>query len=246
MNRKPFTPQPGTGYRNQGGGIFDCIAATDESDVFIMRNRASGWTFNAHGVGIYDDDSIDWNYSTDGHFESVSGQQDKEKLSVKMIEFLQEQVPAALCTIDRFGGADDFIGCGHCFDGAEANGEEMNCDDCVVNKIFQEYARVQKEQEEREQQTPESEIFKSAVHWWGKEAQTDMMIEEMAELTKAILNERRGRDHNIAEEMADVRIMLAQMEIIFQNAGEVEQKFREKVTRLDRRLQERRGGAAHE
>lgn len=75
----------------------------------------------------------------------------------------------------------------------------------------------------------------------GKEAQTDMMIEEMAELTKAILNERRGRDHNIAEEMADVRIMLAQMEIIFQNAGEVEQKFREKVARLDRRLQERRG-----
>lgn len=175
-----------------------------------------------------------------------SGQQDKEKLSVKMIEFLQEQVPAALCTIDRFGGADDFIGCGHCFDGAEANGEEMNCDDCVVNKIFQEYARVQKEQGERERQTPENEIFKSAVHWWGKEAQTDMMIEEMAELTKAILNERRGRDHNIAEEMADVKIMLAQMEIIFQNAGEVEQKFREKVARLDRRLQERRGGAAHE
>ena len=245
MNRKPFTPQPGTGYRNQGGGIFDCIAATDESDVFIMRNRASGWTLNAHGVGIYDDDSIDWNYSTDGHFESVSGQQDKEKLSVKMIEFLQEQVPAALCTIDRFGGADDFIGCGHCFDGAEANGEEMNCEDCVVNKIFQEYARVQKEQRE-EQQTPESEIFKTAVYWWGKEAQTDMMIEEMAELTKAILNERRGRDHNIAEEMADVKIMLAQMEIIFQNAGEVEQRFREKVARLDQRLQERRGGAAHE
>ena len=245
MNRKPFTPQPGTGYRNQGGGIFDCIAATDESDVFIMRNRASGWTLNAHGVGIYDDDSIDWKYSTDGHFESVSGQQDKEKLSVKMIEFLQEQVPAALCTIDRFGGADDFIGCGHCFDGAEANGEEMNCEDCVVNKIFQEYARVQKEQRE-EQQTPESEIFKPAVYWWGKEAQTDMMIEEMAELTKAILNERRGRDHNIAEEMADVKIMLAQMEIIFQNAGEVEQRFREKVARLDQRLQERRGGAAHE
>ena len=73
-----------------------------------------------------------------------------------------------------------------------------------------------------------------------------MMIEEMAELTKEILNERRGRDHNIAEEMADVKIMLAQMEIIFQNVREVERKFREKVARLDRRLQERRGGAAHE
>lgn len=46
--------------------------------------------------------------------------------------------------------------------------------------------------QESGQQTPENDIFKSAVHWWGKEAQTDMMIEEMAELTKAILNERRG------------------------------------------------------
>lgn len=93
------------------------------------------------------------------------------------------------------------------------------------------------------QQTPQ-DVFRNAVQTWGKEAQTDMMIEEMAELTKAILNERRGRDHNIAEEMADVRIMLAQMEIIFQNAGEVEQRFREKIARLDRRLRERRGGAA--
>lgn len=98
------------------------------------------------------------------------------------------------------------------------------------------------------QQTPTcpQDVFRNAVQTWGKEAQTDMMIEEMAELTKAILNERRGRDHNIAEEMADVRIMLAQMEIIFKNAGEVEQRFREKIARLDQRLQERRGGAAHE
>lgn len=97
-------------------------------------------------------------------------------------------------------------------------------------------------------QTPPcpQDVFRNAVQTWGKEAQTDMMIEEMAELTKELLNERRGRDHNIAEEMADVRIMLAQMEIIFQNAGEVEQRFREKIARLDQRLQERRGGAAHE
>ena len=97
-------------------------------------------------------------------------------------------------------------------------------------------------------QTPPcpQDVFRNAVQTWGKEAQTDMMIEEMAELTKELLNERRGRDHNIAEEMADVKIMLAQMEIIFQNAGEVEQRFREKIARLDQRLQERRGGAAHE
>lgn len=63
-----------------------------------------------------------------------------------------------------------------------------------------------------------------------------MMIEESAELTKALLNERRGRDNNIAEEMADVWIMLEQMAVVFQNAGEVERIFREKVTRLDQRL----------
>ena len=90
------------------------------------------------------------------------------------------------------------------------------------------------------------ERIQEIVLRYGYDAQSRQCIEEMAELTKAILNERRGRDHNIAEEMADVKIMLAQMEIIFQNAGEVEQKFREKVARLDQRLQERRGGAAHE
>lgn len=97
-------------------------------------------------------------------------------------------------------------------------------------------------------QTPPcpQDVFRNAVQTWGKEAQTDMMIEEMAELTKALLNERRGRDNNIAEEMADVQIMLAQMEIIFQNAGEVEQKFREKVTRLDQRLNNRKGASADE
>lgn len=41
------------------------------------------------------------------------------------------------------------------------------------------------------QQTPQ-DVFRNAVQTWGKEAQTDMMIEEMAELTKAILSERRG------------------------------------------------------
>lgn len=135
MNRKPFTPQTGTSYRNQGGGNFVCIAATEQNDVFIMRNQA------------------------------------------------------------------------------------LPCP---------------------------QDVFRNTVQTWGKEAQTDMMIEEMAELTKEILNERRGRDHNIAEEMADVQIMLAQMEIIFQNAEDVGRIFWEKIARLDQRLKERKAGTVHE
>lgn len=89
MNRKPFTPQPGTSYRNQGGGVFECIGTPDQAGRVIMRNQASGWTFYAHGVGIYDDDSIDWNYSTGGHFENVSGQQettDPEELFAEAVQ----------------------------------------------------------------------------------------------------------------------------------------------------------------
>ena len=33
-----------------------------------MVNVRSGWSFLAHGVGIYPDGRIDWDYSTDGRF----------------------------------------------------------------------------------------------------------------------------------------------------------------------------------
>lgn len=57
-----------------------------------------------------------------------------------MVEFLGEMVPAELCTIDREGGADDFDGCGCCFN--DPNGAEDGCKNCVVNRLFHEYARL--------------------------------------------------------------------------------------------------------
>lgn len=79
--------------------------------------------------------------------------------------------------------------------------------------------------------------LKTAVETYGKEAQTDMMIEEMSELTKALLKHRRNPSaetlENIKEEMADVQIMLDQMRMIYgDNSG-----YRaEKLLRLARRL----------
>lgn len=56
-----------------------------------------------------------------------------------MVDYCGEMVPAELCTIDREGGADDFSGCGACFnDPCQATA----CVGCVVNRIFQEYARL--------------------------------------------------------------------------------------------------------
>lgn len=59
---------------------------------------------------------------------------------------------------------------------------------------------------------------------YGIEPQTDMLIEEMAELTKALLKHRRAKAagkatgkllSEMADEMADVRIMLEQIEYLY-------------------------------
>lgn len=70
-SRRSFTPQPGTRYRNKGGGVFECVGRKDQAGRIAMRNCSTGWTFFACGIGIYDDDSIDWDYSTEGHFEQI-------------------------------------------------------------------------------------------------------------------------------------------------------------------------------
>ena len=79
-------------------------------------------------------------------------------------------------------------------------------------------------------------VLEKAVETWGETAQTDVMIEEMAELTKVIVNHRRGRESNISEEMADVYIMLKQLEIIFENEGKIKTFIETKINRLEERL----------
>lgn len=53
-----------------------------------------------------------------------------------------------------------------------------------------------------------------ALSKFGENAQKEMLIEEMAELTQAILKDRRGRESNIAEEIADVQIVLDQIKLL--------------------------------
>lgn len=90
------------------------------------------------------------------------------------------------------------------------------------------------------------EILKEAMWRWGEAAQTDMCIEEMSELTKALLKVRRlhaselgGAEHakrvaDVREEIADVRIMLAQMCILYGDPAAEEES---KLKRLEGRLQ---------
>lgn len=62
----PFCPEEGQIYRNAGGGEFLCIKSDYTDGRFI--NIKSGWEFDAHGCRQYFDNSIEWDYSTSGHF----------------------------------------------------------------------------------------------------------------------------------------------------------------------------------
>lgn len=82
--------------------------------------------------------------------------------------------------------------------------------------------------------------YRAALALWGAEAQTLMMFEEMAELQKELCKNARGKDNRkeIAEEIADVRIMLDQMEILH-DCRELSQQYKvEKLLRLLDRIEE--------
>jgi len=80
----------------------------------------------------------------------------------------------------------------------------------------------------------EQEIYETAVRLWGKQFQTDMMIEEASELTKIILKERRGKAFiaEIIEEMVDCQIMINQMRIIYNDESMWNRMMTHKLSRL--------------
>ena len=88
---------------------------------------------------------------------------------------------------------------------------------------------------------------KRAIKTCGADAQTDMLIEEMSELTKALLKLRRKRNsridydepekNDVAEEIADVIIMLVQQLIILDCYDDVDSIVGAKLRRLKSRLE---------
>lgn len=81
-------------------------------------------------------------------------------------------------------------------------------------------------------------VFNLAIEKYGAYAQSLMLMEEMAELQKEICKSYRGKDNaeQIAEEIADVEIMLAQVKMIYSVAEDVEKWRDAKVKRLWERL----------
>lgn len=77
-------------------------------------------------------------------------------------------------------------------------------------------------------------VYEEAIAFFGDESQKIMAIEEMSELTKELTKELRNRGNveNIADELADVEIMLAQLKKIYDIHETVERHKEFKLNRL--------------
>ncbi len=78
------------------------------------------------------------------------------------------------------------------------------------------------------------DILKAAIRHYGRGTQWAKAIEELSELIRALA--RADDPDNIAEEMADVRIMLDQLEILFGNHEAVRIWELRKLRRLGQRV----------
>ena len=80
----------------------------------------------------------------------------------------------------------------------------------------------------------QKEQLQEIVNHYGADHQKDKLFEEMAELQKEVCKEKDGKGDipHIAEELADVSIMLRQMQIIYGITDEqIEQVVQEKIER---------------
>lgn len=79
--------------------------------------------------------------------------------------------------------------------------------------------------------------YKRVIDKFGVEKQIIVAIEELSELQKALCKYLRGKGDNlsISEEMADVQIMLEQLEFIFSNTQSIENIKELKIRRTEER-----------
>lgn len=83
------------------------------------------------------------------------------------------------------------------------------------------------------------QVLKDAIEKYGKQAQVIKAIEELSELQQALAKSLNGYTDisNIAEEIGDCRIMLDQLDYIFDVENESWKAYDEKLYRLKKRME---------
>ena len=75
-------------------------------------------------------------------------------------------------------------------------------------------------------------IYNESIRVFGAAFQIEKMIEECAELIKALQNYKQNRPNNVAEEVADVEIMCSKMRLLFPGVKEIKKKNIERLEKL--------------
>jgi len=88
------------------------------------------------------------------------------------------------------------------------------------------------------------DLYVRAIASWGEEFQRQLAVGELNELAAALTRYNLGRENSdeVASEMADVYIMLEQVELMLGNMEQVEAYRSKKLERLRGRLEEREHG----
>lgn len=81
-------------------------------------------------------------------------------------------------------------------------------------------------------------LYQQAITKWGASSQLDMVVEECAELIKAIQKVRRNREDwiPVIEEAVDVGLMLEQLKVIYPVTKMWDDLRLNKLERLERLL----------
>ena len=84
------------------------------------------------------------------------------------------------------------------------------------------------------------ELYDKAIEKWGCANQLRMLIEECSELIQAIAHHERGRNGagDVAEEIADVEILIEQAKQSMYLEDEVNEFKQQKLERLQKRVNE--------
>ena len=91
-------------------------------------------------------------------------------------------------------------------------------------------------------------VYETAIAHYGMDSQIWMAVEEMAELTKELAKLHRPGGAtlgDLADEIADVTIMMEQLRIMFGVNGIVQNRMEHKVRRLAQRIEEERKEEEH-
>ena len=99
---RKFVPSIDRVYENAGGGSYRCQGPIGDSCDAWMQNTASGWTLLAHGIVRYEDGTIEWDWSTRGHFETIREPEPEEPVAIRRADIRHRQMSlmnAMLCMI---------------------------------------------------------------------------------------------------------------------------------------------------